>query len=67
MAQTKAQELADELLGTCEPLDDEVIDDLDLCFALDEIVRQCETCSWWVRTHEVDDDGNCKQCQEEQT
>ncbi len=65
--QQKAQELAERLLGTTDPLPDWVLetDDPDLCVLLDEAVMLCETCGWWVETHEMDDEQNCEQCQNE--
>lgn len=60
--QARAHELADQLMGTCDSLPDEVLDDADLCGHIDELVMCCDTCSWWVEPHEIDDDGNCEDC-----
>ncbi len=60
--QLAAQRLAEELLGSSAVLPDDVpIDDLEFCQFLDDQVRLCETCSWWVETHEIDANGR-KDC-----
>jgi len=58
----QAQALADSLLGTCYPMPDDVARDPDLCEHLDELILRCPCCDWWVKAHEVDDDGNCGDC-----
>lgn len=63
----KAREAADHLLGTCEALYvhfEEYQDDETFCATLDEHVRCCETCDWWVEAGDVDEDGNCEDCAE---
>ena len=60
--QSRADAIADHLLGTCNPLPDEVLDTEGLAEALDELVLCCETCGWWVESHEIDDSGNCEDC-----
>lgn len=61
-----ARKLAEELLGTCDDLPEEILDDPDICAMLDNQVRQCDTCGWWVETHEINDDEVCDQCWEEE-
>jgi hypothetical protein len=61
--QQQAQVLADELLGSSEPLPEYVIEDTDLCQHLDELALMCECCSWWVEPHELDEEGDCEDCQ----
>lgn len=58
----QAEELAVKLLGTCEGVPDEVFDVEGLAEALDERVRLCESCGWWVEADEIDDDSNCTDC-----
>lgn len=62
-------EAADELIGTCQSLHEVVqdgeTDDPAWCLQFDEITMSCETCGWWVDSHEIDRNGNCEQCQEE--
>lgn len=36
----------------------------EFCDALDELVRECECCNWWVETYEVDENGHCSDCQD---
>jgi hypothetical protein len=62
------QELARELNGTCERLYDvlsrqgrEELTQAE-CEELDEAVMCCDTCSWWVDSDEIDEDGNCSDC-----
>ncbi|RUQ67298.1 hypothetical protein ELZ19_06895 [Brucella abortus] len=67
----RAEELAQQLLGTCrtvseidETADDELMHREGLAEALDERVLCCHTCGWWCESHEIDDDGNCEDCQD---
>jgi hypothetical protein len=66
--------VAEDLIGTCKSLDqalekefgDEAqFDDvpLQMLELLDDIVLCCRTCDWWVEASEVDDDGDCEDCQ----
>lgn len=71
------QEVAEALIGTSSDLDhvlQEVFEDPnmtmedvpgDMLAALDDQTMLCGTCGWWVDTSEIDDDGNCAQCAEE--
>lgn len=61
----KIEDLADRLIGSCESLD---LDDLtmDEAFELDDLARCCEGCGWWVEAFEIDDNGNCTDCVEEE-
>lgn len=61
----EATKLAEDLLGTCDSPPETLEDDLELCEFLDDQVRRCDTCDWWVETHEIDCEGNCTSCAEE--
>lgn len=62
----EARKLADRLRGTCEnyELDHPLYNDLEFCQELDEIVRRCEGCDWWVDAHELDENEECGDCRE---
>lgn len=63
-----AQEIADQLLGSCYDLGEVITyaqsEDVALLAELDQLVMRCDTCGWWVETDEVDDDSNCEDCQQ---
>lgn len=72
----KMREVAEYLRGTCKSLEDglqtefgedaDAMDfDIELLRELDDAVMNCESCNWWVETGEIDDDGNCTDCQVE--
>lgn len=65
----RAQEVADALLGTADPLLDHVTDeeevDVDFCEELDARVAQCECCGWWVSADDVNDEYQCQECEDE--
>lgn len=60
--QKQVQEIADKLLGSCEPTPDEVYDTEGFAELLDERVGCCETCGWWVEADELNDDWVCGDC-----
>ncbi len=62
--QQEARDLADELIGTCANLPEHVLDDQELCMELDTLAWLCEDYGWWVEVSEVNEDGQCQQCQE---
>lgn len=73
MAMTRAEEVADKLLGSVADLLDyatvEERDDAEFCAALDQLVMLCDGCGWWCETGEMDTAGAhaiCEQCQDEQ-
>lgn len=64
--------LADNLLGTCSSIDDHLpngltFDDLDVedCELLDDKVVQCADCGWWCEMSEINEDGQCGDCEGE--
>lgn len=62
----RANELADELMGTCKTLEevmtDQELEDDDLIAEIEDQTQRCETCAWWVEATEVDEEGNCTDC-----
>jgi hypothetical protein len=60
----RAQEIANELLGTCTSIHDVIEshehEDLTLMSELDEYALMCDTCGWWFSPEEIDTtDGDC--------
>jgi len=69
---TRGTEVGEALLGTCQSVfhaleEDEqhLINDKEFCEALDEVAMNCNTCGWWVGPEEIDEEGDCEQCQGE--
>lgn len=67
----RAEEIAEELIGTCKDLHDVVQDhefeNWELMAALDEYAMQCTTCGWWDATEDMDttgDEPECSECSE---
>jgi len=64
----RAQEIADDLIGTARDLDefatDEEINNYKFCCELDAIIFQCESCGWWCGVEEMTDDNICDDCYE---
>ena len=64
------EEAAEELLGTCKPRHDVVKegedDDHAWCLKFDDLVVNCEGCNWWCEPGEMNDDGLCGDCAEDQ-
>jgi hypothetical protein len=57
------------LIGTCQNFADVVgchcTDPLlsdDWRKEFDNIAVECDSCGWWVETHETNDDGRCEDC-----
>lgn len=68
----RAQEIAEDLLGTCRDLRDAIEphehEDLSLMSELDEYALRCETCSWWFGPEDMittDGDCICNECFED--
>lgn len=66
-------DICSDLEGTCKNIEDVVLeatgrelDDLTIgeLQEIDNCVMCCETCGWWFSTGEVDEDGNCEDCQD---
>lgn len=67
---TRAQEVADELIGSTRDLNSILTEDeqqdQDLLDDINELAVLCETCGWWVASEDVDEDGNCDECHHEE-
>jgi len=75
-----AVELAEELLGTCQSVSvdqlkeyfgenapDSLIDlPIALLALIDEVTIECSGCGWWCEMHEINDQGLCNDCQEDE-
>ncbi len=66
------QDLVEHLRGTCNiltysmatfGLDEGLEDNKRFCEYLDSELMLCNTCGWWAETHEIDDAGDCEECQ----
>ena len=61
------EEVADQLRGTCDDIDD-LIDiheqTMQWGLELDHLVLRCEQCGWWVDSDETNDDCYCEDCAE---
>lgn len=64
----RALKVAEDLLGTAKDLaevaTEEELDNTVFTSTLDEQAALCNSCGWWVEADEVDDNGNCEECQE---
>lgn len=53
----RAEQVADELRGTCKHLNDvatdEELDSQEFCLELDDRVFLCECCEWWFELSEL--------------
>lgn len=65
----RAREVAEQLEGTCQSLQDvaseEEIDNVEFCEALDEMVLLCPCCGWWSPVEDfVESEGEevCEEC-----
>lgn len=69
MANSRVEELAERLEGTCESIGDEQDDwSTDELSAFDDLVFCCTGCGWWFEVGEAVDtnDGDqCTHCAEE--
>lgn len=75
--QKKMAEVGDALIGTCSSLEDALSTvfgeensdliqfDIELLCRLDDHTMQCNSCSWWCETGELDDDQICDDCRDE--
>jgi hypothetical protein len=66
-------EIIDALRGSCASIHDKLNEDeeglelnSEFCELLDSELMMCNTCGWWAETHEVDDMGDCAECQDEE-
>lgn len=65
----RANELADQLQGTCKCLADFATEaeqnDIELMELLDDRVFECESCGWWCEISEASekDDSTCIDCE----
>lgn len=67
------KKVAEELMGTCASLDDKLneygIDfncvSVEMNEALDDEVMLCEYCGWWRDPYDLNDEGNCEDCRED--
>lgn len=61
----RAQEIADELIGSCRDLrvvlEPGEIDDMPLITMVEDHVYECEDCGWWTAAEEIQD-GMCEDC-----
>lgn len=68
------KEIAEELQGTCDSLDDKLEErgvnigsvPATLLQDLDMEVMLCSACGWWCEPCELDEEGNCNDCSEEE-
>lgn len=65
----RVEAVAEGLRGSCMyDVDDFATTDeqesVEFLSALDELVLQCDTCGWWCETSDIDEDGNCIDCNE---
>ena len=67
----QVHQLAADLIGTCDSLDDALSEfgitfeelTTDDCFAIDECFRLCDGCNWWVEPEEITETGACWECE----
>lgn len=69
LTEDRAQEIADQLIGTCNMLHNiitlEEQEDTDLLTALDDLAVECVRCGWWVEADDaevIDDEHVCNEC-----
>jgi hypothetical protein len=68
MVTDKVRQMADNLRGTCESLEDAL--NIEECAELDEMVFCCDICGWWYDTGELakncpEDSLICEKCGED--
>lgn len=63
----RAQEIAEELIGTCKDLgdvaEDHELEDWAFLSSLDDYAIRCATCSWWDAPEDMDTTGDEPECQ----
>jgi len=68
------RDLVEHLRGSCTTLaqgfqafdlDEGLETDKRFCDYLDSELMLCEECGWWAETHEIDEDGKCEECQDD--
>lgn len=71
MANTRVEELAEHLQGSCESIGDEQDDwSEEELTEFDNLVFCCDGCGWWFEAGEAvdtDDGDRCPHCAEDQT
>jgi len=64
----RVHEVAAALLGSSSDLRDNATEaernDPEFLRALDWEVMQCDSCNWWFETEEINENGECKDCEE---
>lgn len=65
-----AEELAEQLLGTCnnelgEPLYEKYSLNADFTSTFDDLVFNCDCCGWWFEANEQDEEYRCEGCHDE--
>lgn len=62
----RAEEIAEELNGSCKDLGDVLepgeIEDIALISLVEDAIYQCDVCGWWVERDTIDGDGACEDC-----
>lgn len=61
------EEIAEALRGTCQGFDPSDLS-IEQCKELDDLVRLCDTCGWWVEAHDIidtDGEAECTECANE--
>ncbi len=64
------QEVADDLIGTCDDFEKAAGEPLEnfnaqWCAEFDTLAMLCDQCGWWVEASEMNDDQYCCECAEE--
>jgi hypothetical protein len=66
--------VGEDLSGTCNSqsqmlerynLSEDVLLNKSFCAGFDTTVECCATCDWWCEPSDLDDDGNCYSCAED--
>lgn len=64
-----AEEIANELEGTCQSIGDVCEegedDDEALMREVDDLVFCCDACGWWFAAGDQDEQGRCEHCAED--
>lgn len=72
----KLEEFIEYTRGTCKSFDEAIVDffeddtldsesfTTDQLEIIDQEIMRCDSCGWWVESHEIDEEGNCEDCNE---